>query len=93
MFGSQWSILFSPPSYPHIWAEFLCMCKVVKCSTVNYAPSPAIFSFTICTCRLCHIIMIIISEIRKACKGPAKENEQTLCSREKEIWRQGEKGG
>ena len=72
-----------PPSYPHVYMYE--QCKVVKCSTVNYAPTPAIFSVIICTCRLCHIIMIIISEIRKACKGPAKENEQTLCSREKEI--------
>ena len=75
-----------PPPPPHSYVHvYIYECKVVKCSTVNYAPSPAIFSFTICTCRLCHIIMIIISEIRKACKGPAKENEQTLCSREKEI--------
>ena len=79
------------PSYVHVYMYE--QCKVVKCSTVNYAPTPAIFSYIICTCQLCHIIMIIISEIRKACKGPAKETEQTLCSREKEIWRQGEKGG
>ena len=76
-------ILPPPPSYVHVYMYE--QCKVVKFSTVNYAPSPAIFSYIICTCPLCHIIMIIISEIRKACKGPAKENEQTLCSREKEI--------
>ena len=49
------------PSYVHVYMYE--QCKVVKCSTVNYAPTPAIFSYIICTCQLCHIIMIIISEI------------------------------